>query len=231
MAEETTKVVRTVKMKDGTEQVFRDRQNIKTSFDVETNAIVFMIFSGETITWYPLELPFYAEVSNASEEVRKVVLFGLLSKIKSNIAPVKLYETVEVEVGKNEDGTPIKEQKTVNALYEAVVNNIKSIQEGKFSVRGSASDDDLELTIDQKAYAILVVKYSQFFPTKQGTLEWTLDNLDETAIILDIQAAWDAKTKVQRNTIKKDAYFGAEKGMLLRATITDDESLKTPVFE
>jgi hypothetical protein len=218
-ATETKKADRIVEMFDGSKANFGTRANLLTSIDTDTNEITFKVFTGQILVWKPFEKEHFTPVSVLPEIIRTVVLYGLLNKVKSNIAPVKLTETVEV---KNEAGEVV-EIKTVDALYEAILSNISTIDEGKFSIRGTGSDEEFELTLDQKAYAMMVINHPELFKNKQGSLDWNEKNLASTEIIADVQATWDAKDRSTKNTIRKNAYFTLEKNKLQMAAIENGD--------
>lgn len=198
MADE--KVSRIIELENGEKVNFGTRANLLTSFDTESNTITFKLATGEVIVWDVTGVP-GLDVASLTELAKTVVLYGLLAKIKSNLAPVKLQEEVEGKV--------------VNTLADAIHSQVAVINTGKFAVRGSG-DDSVELSLDQKAFATAVAKEPVFAGavslTAEDTAGWA--DLDSDATINAVSTLWDSYDVSTRNAIRKNPYFRVHKAQL-----------------
>lgn len=181
-AEEFVKPVkepRIVLMEDGTTVNFGIRANVISAYDTEEKLITFKVITGDIIAW-PI-----TDIDNLTEAQVTVYLYGLLSKVKTNLAPVKVPD-----------------------LAKVIRDNIATINSGRFLVRGAGVDEDFELSLNQQAYALVLIKY-------QNKVEWS--NLSDPAVIVAIQTIWDSKSTSEKNTIRKNPYFKLEKATLEQA--------------
>jgi len=198
MAEE--KASRIIELENGEKVNFGARANLLSSFDTETNEITFKVATGEVIVWNIADIA-GLDVAPLTEQVKNFVLYGLLAKIKTNLAPVKLQEEV--------DG------KVVNSLAEAIQAQVAILNTGKFSVRGSG-DDSVELSLDQKAFAVAASKEPVFATavslTTDETAGWA--DLDAEATINAVSTLWDSYDTSTKNAIRKNAYFRLYKATL-----------------
>ena len=191
---------RVVTLDNGEVVDFGVRANLITSFDTATNEVVFKIFSGEVIIWDTTVIK-DLDIESFSEFAKTVVLYGLLAKIKTNLASVKLYDEV--------DG------KKVHSLANSISGQIAIINEGKFSIRATNAPV-AGLTLDQRAFATAVSKHAKFAEAvsiePEVAAEWK--NLEDEEVILAVIALWDTYTVSTKNTIRKQPYFTLEKSTL-----------------
>lgn len=208
MAEE--KQAKIIELETGEKVNFGTRSNLLSSFDTEANTITFKVATGEVIVWDVTTIADLA-VEALNEWTKTVVLYGLLAKVRTNLAPVKLQEEVTAE-----DGSVT----VVNSLAEAIRKQITILTSGKFSVRGSG-DDSVELSLDQKAFATAVVKQAPFATAVGLTAEdhagW--DDLDSESTINAVSNLWDSFETSVKNAVRRNPYFKVEKALLEIAAI------------
>jgi len=198
MADERTS--RIIELENGEKVNFGARANLLSSFDTETNEITFKVATGEVIVWNITKIA-GLDTAPLTEQVKNFVLYGLLAKIKTNLAPVKLQEEVDGEV--------------VNSLAEAIQAQIAILNTGRFAVRGSG-DDSVELSLDQKAFATAAFREPIFATAvllaTEETTGWA--DLDAEATINAVSTLWDSYDTSTRNAIRKNPYFRLYKATL-----------------
>lgn len=197
-----------VVLNNGETANFGVRNQILSSFDTEEGTITFKVLTGEVLSLDVKAIEGLGYES-ATELGQQVIMAGLLGKIKSNLAPVKL--TTEVEV-KDEEGNVVSTE-TVNSLAIAIQKEMDKLAKGIFSVR-AGSNDAVELTVDQKAFATATVNHPIFAKvvgTEAYASKWT--NLDEASVIAEVDAVWEQIGKDGRRTAKKHPYFMLEKSL------------------
>jgi len=176
---------------------FGVRANLITSFDTATNEVVFKLFSGEVIVWDASKIE-GLEVESLNELAKTVVLYGLLAKIKTNLASVKLYEEVDGE--------------QVHSLANNINDQIDIINTGRFNIRATATTV-AGLTLDQRAFATAVSKHAKFAEavsiSEEVASKWV--DLEDEEVIEQVIALWDTYTVSNKNTIRKQPYFRLEK--------------------
>jgi len=188
---------RVVTLENGEVVDFGVRANLITSFDTATNEVVFKLFSGEVIVWNTTKIEDLA-VESLSDFAKTVVLYGLLAKIKTNLASIKLYEEV--------DG------KQVHSLANNINDQIAIINTGKFSIRATATTV-AGLTLDQRAFATAVSKHAKFADAVScAEVEWA--DLEDEGVIASVISLWDSYTVSQKNVIRKQPHFRLEKSLL-----------------
>ena len=207
MAEKEAKII---ELETGEKVNFGTRSNLLSSFDTEANTITFKVATGEVIVWDVTTIADLA-VEALNEWTKTVVLYGLLAKVRTNLAPVKLQDEVTAE-----DGSVT----VVNSLAEAIRKQVAVLTSGKFSVRGSG-DDSVELSLDQKAFATAVVKQAPFATavglTAEDTAGWA--DLDAEATINAVSNLWDSFETSVKNAVRRNPYFKVEKALLEIAAI------------
>ena len=207
MAEKEAKII---ELETGEKVNFGTRSNLLSSFDTEANTITFKVATGEVIVWDVTTIADLA-VDALNEWTKTVVLYGLLAKVRTNLAPVKLQDEVTAE-----DGSVT----VVNSLAEAIRKQVAVLTSGKFSVRGSG-DDSVELSLDQKAFATAVVKQAPFATavglTAEDTAGWA--DLDAEATINAVSNLWDSFETSVKNAVRRNPYFKVEKALLEIAAI------------
>jgi hypothetical protein len=211
-------VSRKVTMLDGTVMDFGVRDQIKSGFDTDSNTITFKLFSGHVVDYAPFASEHYAGCEAYPELHRRIILSGLLAKIKGNVSSLKPIEEVPVtEVTINDAGEEVSvetgEVETKYPLYDGIVAQIKVLDSGKFAVRGTSTvDEGSTLTDDEKAFALTFINHAEIFEVPQNTvgIDWTKENLDEPEIIADIQAAWAKKDRKTRGAYRTNGFFLAQ---------------------
>ena len=129
------KEVRIVTMDDGTQANFGARANLLSAIDLESSTVTFRIVTGKIINWT------IQNMDNLTEFQKMVFMYGLLEKIKTSLAPIKLPKMVE-----------------------AIQKQIVAIERGEFNVRSLSSAGEVVLTDLQKAYALA---FSEQYPAKK----------------------------------------------------------------
>jgi len=189
---------RVVALENGEVVDFGVRANLITSFDTATNEVVFKLFSGEVIVWDASKIE-GLEVDSLNELAKTIILYGLLAKIKTNLAAIKLYED-------GEDG------EQVHSLANNINGQIKTINSGRFNIRATASTV-AGLTLDQRAFATAVSKHDKFAEAvsvkPEVASKWV--DLEDEDVIAEIISVWDTYTVSNKNTIRKQPYFRLEK--------------------
>lgn len=126
------KEVRIVTMEDGTQLNFGTRANLLSSIDLETNTLTFKLVSGKIINWI------LQGVEGLTDFQRTVFLYGILEKVKTSLAPIKLPK-----------------------IEEAIAKQIVAIEKGEFNIRSLSGSGEVTLTELQAAYAIALSKQSK----------------------------------------------------------------------
>jgi hypothetical protein len=123
---------RLVTMQDGSVKNFGVRANLLTNVDHETGLVTFDFFTGETISFnaYAIE---GQTVETFTAFQKQVFIYGLLAKVKTALAPIK-----------------------VDGLFEAVTKQLDAIAKAEFSTRGHA-ETVVGLSDLEKAYALAKV--------------------------------------------------------------------------
>lgn len=123
---------RLVTMQDGSVKNFGVRANLLTSVDAESGVITFDFFTGETIAFnaYTIE---GQTVETFTAFQKQVFVYGLLAKVKTALAPIK-----------------------VEGLFEAVTKQLDAIAKAEFTTRGHA-ETVVGLSDLEKAYALAKV--------------------------------------------------------------------------
>lgn len=129
-APKVEKKQRVVTMKDGSQVNFGVRGNVISSVDTETSTLNFKVITGDTITFDASGIE-GQPVDALTEFQKQVYLHGLLAKVKSSLAPIK-----------------------VEDLVTAITKQLESLAKAEFNVRGAGSEVVTGLTILEKAYAI-----------------------------------------------------------------------------
>lgn len=217
--EETTTSKRVVKLTDGTVYDFGPRDNLtirqNTADGDDRDTITIFIFSGEAIRWKPFESPYQAYMKDAPEFCRKINLSGLCSRLRTNTAATPLFLEEDVkETSKDEQGndvTTVVGKRKVHKLAEVIMANIKAIDSGKFTIRGSSSDVAATLSIMQKAYAMVLAKYN---PATRDQYAHFVDNLDDQEVIDEVLELWKAKSKSDIAEIRANPFVQMEIGRL-----------------
>ena len=206
-----TLTLRVVELQNGEKANFGVRNNLLSSFDVETGSITFKVFTGEVITF---DVTSIADLKYAdqSDLARTALLYAYLNKVKANLAPVKLQEEVET---KDAEGNVVSSE-TVNSLAVAIQKEVDKLLKGEFPVRGAGSDEGLELTLDQKAFAKAVVTHAAFAAAVKVSAEQSKgwDDVEADNTIVAVSALWDSYSVSIRNKIRRNGYFTLEKGTL-----------------
>ena len=128
------KEVRIVTLEDGTQANFGARANLLSAIDIESDTVTFRIVTGKIINWV------VKDMDNLTPFQKMVYMYGLLEKIKTSLAPIKLLK-----------------------LEEAIGKQIVAIEKGEFNVRSLSSAGEVVLTDLQKAYALA---FSEQYPEK-----------------------------------------------------------------
>ena len=165
--EKKAKEVKIVTMEDGSQVNFGVRANLITSLDLDTSTISFKISTGKIINWL------VEHMENLTTFQKTVYMYGLLEKVKTSLAPVK-----------------------VDALEVAINKQIESINKGEFNVRALTQAGEVVLTDLQKAYAIAV---SYLDPSKA---HWAnVDNGEVIAEVLTLWESKSAieRNKIRRH--------------------------------
>lgn len=164
---------------DGIQVNFGKRANLLTSIDEAANTVIFKLFTGKVINW---TVPF---VDGLSGFVKSVYIYGLVSKIKSSLAPVKL-DDLEAAIGK------------------AIVSLDSGILTARVSTVGTLSDE-------QKAYALVKSTVGNRHYEDQFA-HWNF--LANPVVVQEVLAAWASFDKSKRNAIRRDPYVSLEKAQL-----------------
>lgn len=125
--EKEVKVIRIIDMEDGTKCNFGVRNNLVTNSDSETGILTFKISTGQILTFLPPEL------EGLNKFQKDVFLYGILSKVKTSLAPVKPLD-----------------------LAAAISVQLDQISKKEFNVRNSGDSEEVLLTEWQKAFALVV---------------------------------------------------------------------------
>lgn len=161
-----TKVPKVVTMEDGTSVNFGFRNNILSSFDVDTCVIQFKIITGQVVNWTPKIVAAFTEVNNLPDytvnALKKITLYGLLAKIKNTLATVKVEE-----------------------LATHINKQIADIDEGKFAIRSYKEEGVATLEPIHRAYAAVKAAVD---PEHFG--HWA--SLDSQEIIDEVVSTWEA---------------------------------------
>jgi len=185
MSEQTEKVTNIVEMSDGTTVDFGKRGTLVTSINLDSATIVFKMVTGAVINWQ------VEGVENLSDFQKKVYLYGLLSKIKSAMAPVAK-EDLECFINKQ----------------------IETINSGTFLVRAFGDTvGEVKLTDIQKAYAIAKSKQNPDF------IHWA--NVDDVNVISEVSTDWKAKSTQEKNVVRRNPYVQLELSILGTASNPD----------
>jgi hypothetical protein len=195
------KQVRILPMDDGSNVNFGARANLISTIDVDNLVISFKIALdpiGKVITWALGEVvntdaegnvtgkPFEA-VATFPENFKKIFLYGLMERVKSSLAPVKLAD-----------------------LPTAIAKQIEAINKGDFIIRSVEGEDgEVALTKLQKAYA--TVKSNPLYVTVAKP-EWA--NVDDAATIADVLNFWEGLSASDKNNIRKNPYVKLEQAKL-----------------
>lgn len=194
------KVERIAALENGEKVNFGARANLLSSFDTEANTITFKVFTGEVIVWDVTSIVGLS-VEGLTELTKTVVLYGLLAKVRTNLAPVKLTE--------EKDGV------VTHTLANTIKELVSIISSGKFSTRGSG-DDSIELTLDQKAFATAAFKEVAFATAVSLSADdvagW--GDLDSDETIKAVSELWDSFDTSSKNAIRKNPYFRIAKAMI-----------------
>ena len=172
--EKVEKVTNIVEMQDGTKIDFGKRGTLHTSVDLPTNTISFKMVTGDIINWV------VPGTEGLTDFQKKVYLYGILSKIKTAMAPVDLKEL----------------KKFIEKQMEAINNGIFIVRAFGDTVR------EVKLTDIQKAYAIAKSKQNPDF------IHW--GNVEDTSVIEQVSQDWEAKSTSEKNADKRNPYVQLE---------------------
>jgi hypothetical protein len=146
------KEVRIVTLDDGTQVNFGARANLLSSIDLESSTIIFKIVTGKVINWV------ITEMDNLTPFQKTVFMYGLLEKVKTSLAPVKLAK-----------------------LEEAIAKQIAAVTKGDFNIRSINTVGEVALSDLQKAYALA---FSKQYPDKA---KWAdIDDVATIAEVLEV---------------------------------------------
>jgi len=146
------KEVRIVTLEDGTQANFGARANLLSTIDLETSTLTFKLVTGKVVNWV------ITEIDNLTAFQKTVYMYGLLEKIKTSLAPVKLPK-----------------------IEEAIAKQIAAIAKGEFNIRSINNAGEVVLTDLQKAYALA---FSKQYPDKAGWSE--VDSPATIAEVLEV---------------------------------------------
>ena len=215
---------RVVTLTNGEKANFGARNNLLSGFDTESGVVTFKVFTGEVLEFDISKIETLG-YEGFTELAKTVVGYSYLNKIKNNLAPVKLQEEVETKDAEgNVTGTT-----TVNSLAVAVQKEIDKLAKGDFPIRSVGGDEGVELTEDQKIFAIAAFKHGLFRKavslTDKQVVGW--DDLEAETTINAVTSLWDTYKVTSKNAIRKNAYFSLEKGIL---NMPEDEDAEVEVL-
>ena len=215
---------RVVTLTNGEKANFGARNNLLSGFDTESGVVTFKVFTGEVLEFdiSKIETLGYEDFTDLA---KTVVGYSYLNKIKNNLAPVKLQEEVEV---KDAEGK-VTGTTTVNSLAVAVQKEIDKLTKGDFPIRSVGGDEGVELTEDQKVFAIAAFKHGLFRKAvslnDKQVVGW--DDLEAETTINAVTSLWDTYKVTSKNAIRKNAYVSLEKGIL---NMPEDEDAEVEVL-
>jgi len=159
-----------VTMSDGTQCNFGSRANLLATMDIESKTLTFKVATGAVVSW-PVE-----GLEAFSNFQVKVYLYGLLEKIKSSMAGVK-----------------------VDGLEKAINDHIADIKEGNFNIRSAGSSvSAIGLTMVMKAYALAKGQQQEEFAH--------FVNLEDPAVIEEVAALWAEKTPSEKRSDRANPF-------------------------
>lgn len=210
-AAKTKAPARLVRMANNEEVNFGVRKNLVPQINLEEGTIDFNIVTGQVITLSLFDNEHWQDVKNYSNLHQRALFAALRDRVKANSA-----STPVVDVAKKAD------EPGYFTLADTVEAQVKLLSEGKFNTRGEATEeDDLVLELQEQAFALTIITYGHMFldaeknVVKFGALEWSAENMTEAEVIKDIKEAWNVDlSRVQRNKIRKTAWFKAQLDML-----------------
>ena len=203
-----TATARIVTLANGEVVDFGVRTNLLTTADAESGIILFKLFSGQVISWDVNQVT-GLEYASASDLAKQVIQYGLLAKIKTNLASVMLQATAE-------DGS------ITFPLFDNITKQIATLNEGSFLTRSSGSNVS-ELSLEQKAFANAVTKHHKFAELvslkAEDVATWVDTNT--SAVITAISSLWVSYDTSVKNAIRKNAFFRHEKSLLEIANLAE----------
>lgn len=192
--EKEVKQVRIVRMEDGTDVNFGTRANLITSADPEQNLLTFKLASGKVINYVE------ETIENLTEKQKAIYLYGLLQKVKTTLAPVKLFTLIDGEL--------------VPTMENTINKQLELFKAGEFMFRDVEREGVVELTDLQRAYAEVM--------REQGSKpHWT--DLDDIATMTEILSIWETKSPVERNKVRRHPLVAIKLATLAQKTGKVDE--------
>ena len=193
------KAARILPMEDGTTCNFGSRANLITSIDLDNSVVTFKIAIepiGKVISW---SVP---EVAGLSDFQKKVYLYGLMERVKSSLAPVKLVDT-----------------------EAAIHKQIVAINAGDFNIRSVEGEDGVvALTNLQKAYAL--VKSNPAF-VKTAKPEWA--DVNNIVVVTEVLNFWEGLSAEERIAIRNNAYVKLELAKLETAILDAEVEVQSEI--
>jgi len=181
MTEQTEQTTNVVQMEDGTTIDFGKRGVVDISIDLKSATMVFKTVNGKVISWQ------VQEIDNLFPFQKKVYLYGVLSKIRTAMAPVDRAE-----------------------LEDFINKQIEAINAGIFNVRAFGDPTrEVKLLDIQKAYAIAKSKQTTGFE------HWA--NVDDVRVIGEVLGDWATKSASAKNKIRRNPYVQLELSLLQTA--------------
>ena len=159
----------------------------------------------------------YRRVINRNNRLKKLIELNFMKDGERTLTFIKDAEG-------NVTGTT-----TVNSLAVAVQKEIDKLAKGDFPIRSVGGDEGVELTEDQKIFAIAAFKHGLFRKavslTDKQVVGW--DDLEAETTINAVTSLWDTYKVTSKNAIRKNAYFSLEKGIL---NMPEDEDAEVEVL-
>lgn len=188
-AKKAKKAIRFVTMDDGTQANFGVRSNLLSAIDLEEGIITFKISTGKTITWAVKTL------KDLTDFQKTVHLYGVMERVKSSLAPVK-----------------------IDKLEEVITKQIEAIDNGEFNIRSLNTTGEIVLTDLQKAYGLTMSES----PTSTDKQHWK--EIDKPEVVAEILQVWEGKTAVERGAIKRHPIVGWHLSVLVMNASKDSQS-------